>query len=389
MMNLFSDEMRRNPYPMYQDMRATSPAFAAPNSSSWMLFDYQSVKRALTDHETFSSRIGPAEWIVFMDPPRHSKLRALISLAFTPRSVTNLEPRIHELSRQLLDKVIGKGEMDLMQDFAMPLPMMVIAEMLGVPVADLPRFQHWNDVLLNMSYTIPGGGAAAAAYNEFVKATAEMNDYLGGLLDARRSAPTDDLLTRLLQAEVEGERLAQHEILCFFQLLLLAGSETTTNLIGNAILCFIENPDQLAQVRAAPGLLPSAIEEVLRYRSPLQWMIRLTRREVAFHGQIIPVGKVVLVMMGSANRDPAEFRDVDRFDVTRNPNPHVAFGHGMHFCLGAPLARLESKVALAEFLSRIKDFQLLSKEPWEPRKALHVHGPARLGIRFEAAHGSL
>jgi len=168
-----------------------------------------------------------------------------------------------------------------------------------------------------------------------------------------------------------------------FQLLLLAGSETTTNLINNAVLCLVENPDQLARLQAAPELLPSAIEEVLRYRSPLQWMYRLTRRDVAVHGQVIPAGKLVLPMLGAANRDPQQFRDADRFDIARQPNPHVAFGHGLHFCLGAPLARLEGRIALADLLVRLEGFRLASADPWEPRQGAHVLGPTRLPIRFE------
>src|SRR6185503_9959831 len=313
MMNLFSDDLRRNPYPVYDQLRSTSPVFQVPQSNLWMIFDYEGVKRALTDHETFSPRIGPAEWMIFMDPPRHSKLRALISQAFTPRSVSNLEPRIRKMSRALLEAAIERGTMDLAADFAVPLPMMVIAEMLGVPIIDRPRFQRWNDVLLDMSQTIPGGERAADAVKEFGAATAEMDEYLKELLADRRAAPKDDLLTRLLEAEVDGERLSRQDIVGFFQLLLLAGSETTTNLINNAILCFIENPNQLARLRSAPDLLPSAIEEVLRFRSPLQWMIRLVKRDFEMHGQIIPAGKVALAVMGAANHDPKEFNDPARF----------------------------------------------------------------------------
>jgi cytochrome P450 len=383
MMNLFSDAMRRDPYPLYDQLRSTSPVLYVPSFDLWMIFDYEGVKRALSDPEAFSSRYGP-EWLVFLDPPRHPKLRALITRAFTPRSVANLEPRIRELSRTLLDRTIERGEMDLAEDFSVPLPMMVIMEMLGMPAADLPRFKQWSDVILNMSYTIWGrGDAGRAAAEEFRAATVEMNDYLTGLLAQRRAAPRDDLLTRLAEAEVDGERLTQAEILGFFQLLVVGGQETTTNLVNNAVLCFLENPDQLARLRAEPGLLPSAIEEVLRYRSPLQWFGRLTRRDVPLHGQVIPAGRLVLPVVGSANRDPQRFRDARRFDVTRDPNPHLAFGHGIHFCLGAPLARLEARIALADLLERLKGLTLASAEPWEPRRALHVHGPASLPIRFE------
>jgi cytochrome P450 len=385
--DLFSEEMRRNPYPVYARLRSVSPALPGPHSDFWMILDYEGVNQALNDHESFSSRAAPPgggalDWLIFFDPPRHTQLRALITRAFTPRSVANLETRIRKLTCDLLDQTIERGEMDLAVDFAIPLPMMVIAEMLGIPPADRSQFRRWNELILNMIYTISGGAEAARRVQEYRVATAEMKAYLTVLLAQRRAAPHDDLLTRLLQAEVDGEHLTEKEILSFFQLLLLAGSETTTNLINNAILCFLEHPDQLARLRTAPDLLPLAIEEVLRYRSPLQMVFRQTRRDVTIHGQLIPSGKLVLLVLGSANRDPRQFRDADRFDITRDPNPHLGFGHGPHFCVGAPLARLEGRIALASLLERVRDFRLASAEPWEPRQAFHVHGPSRLPICF-------
>ncbi len=389
MMDLFSDDMRRNPYPVYDQMRSASPVFHLPPFDLWMIFDFEGVKRALVDHDAFSSDLSnapgqgnPGEWFIFFDPPRHTKLRALISKAFTPRVVANLEPRIRELSRQLLDEVIERGEMDLAADFAVPLPMRVIAEMLGVPAADWPRYKRWSDVILKLANTFSRDEETARTFDEYGAVTAEMSAFLPDLIAQRRSAHQDDLLTRLVEAEVDGERLTQREILGFVQLLLVGGQETTANLINNAILCFLENPTQLARLRTAPNLLPSAIEEVLRYRSPLQWMPRVARVDVEMHGQVIPARKVVLPMIGSANRDPKQFRDAGRFDITRDPNPHIAFGHGIHACLGAPLARLEARIALADFLERIQGVKLASNEPWEPRKALQVHGPSRLPIRF-------
>jgi cytochrome P450 len=384
MLNLFSEEMRRDPYPLYDQLRAASPVLHVPQFNAWLVFDYDGVKRALSDPDTFSSAVpAPSNWFIFFDPPRHTRLRALISRAFTPRSVASLEPRIRELSRQFLDRVVERGEMDLAADFAVPLPMMVIAQMLGMPAADLPRYTRWSDGILQLSHSLFRGEDGAAAVREYAAVTAEMAVYLPGLLEQRRAAPQDDLLTRLVQAEVDGERLTADEILGFFQLLLVGGQETTTNLINNAVLCLLENPDQLARLDAAPHLLPSAIEEVLRYRSPLQWMMRTPRRDVEMNGQVIPAGSLVLAVIGSANRDPQHFPDAGRFDITREPNPHLAFGHGLHFCLGAPLARLEARIALADILERLKGLRLAREEPWEPRKALHVHGPARLPIRFE------
>jgi cytochrome P450 len=412
MTQLFSDEMRRNPYPVYQQLRSASPVFHDPASGLWMIFDYDGVRRALTDVESFSSKYGP-DWLIFADPPRHTKLRAIISKAFTPRSIASLEPRIRDLARELLEGAIAgrsairaaptgdspqigsantneRQEFDVATDFAVPLPMMVIAEMIGIPLGDRARFKRWSDVILKMSYTIGRRDEeAAAAANDFMAVTDEMDEYLAKILGARRTNAADpshadaddDLLSRLIDAEVDGERLSREEILGFFQLLLLAGSETTTNLINNAILCFIEHPEQLARLRGAPELLPAAIEEVLRFRSPLQWVYRLTRRDVELHGQAIPAGRLVLTMIGAANRDVRHFPDPDRFDIARQPNAHLAFGHGMHFCLGAPLGRLEARIALAELLARFDGFELVGDEPWPPRQGLHVLGPTRLPIR--------
>jgi cytochrome P450 len=369
-------------------MRSGFPVLHFSPANLWMLFDYDSVKRALSDHDAYSSMVTPEtgkapDWLVFSDPPRHTKLRAIIMRAFTPRSIASLEPRIRELSRELLDQATHRGEMDLVADYAGPLPTMVIAEMLGIPLADRPRFLRWSEIILNLSYTITGGEEAARAVREHAVVLTEIKPYLADMLEERRKAPKNDLLTRLVEAEVDGERLTEHDIVGFFQFLLTAGTETTTNLIDNAILCFLDNPAELARLLKAPELLPSAIEEVLRYRSPLQIVFRETKRDVEVHGQHIPAGKLVLVVIGSANRDPQQFKDPDRFDITRDPNPHIAFGHGIHFCLGAALSRLEARIALSDLLERAKNFKLASGPPWEPRKALIVHGPARLPLRFE------
>jgi cytochrome P450 len=384
-MDLFSDDLRRNPYPAYAQLRAASPLFREPQSGLWMVLDYDGVRRVLSEHASFSSHHGPADWMIFQDPPQHTKLRALISKAFTPRSVANLESRIAAIVRELLDRVAPQGAMDLAADFAIPLPMRVIAEMLGIPPTDRARFERWNDVLLRMSYLVVGSPGALAVMTEFGQMTAEVSEYVAALLAQRRRAdPQHDLLTRLAQADFDGERLTHGDIVGFVQLLLLAGSETTTNLINNAILCFIEHPDQLALLRQRMDLLPSAIEEVLRFRAPLQWMYRMTTRDVELDGQALPPGTLLLAVIGSANRDPRAFADPERFDVTRDPNPHLAFGHGNHFCLGAPLARLEARVALAELIGRFDAIERASDGPWEPRPGLHVHGPAQLPIRFRS-----
>lgn len=377
--DLFSSAVRRDPYTVYDRLRAGAPLSRDPGSGLWLAVGYDVVKQVLSDSDMFSSRYGP-DWMIFADPPRHTKLRALVSKAFTPRMIAALEPRIRELSGELLDRVVERGEMDLVADFAAPLPMLVIAEMLGIPAEDRPQLHQWADAILAMSYTIGGPlDAARAAQEGFAAATTEMSAYLAALLAPGHGEPGEDLLTRLDRAEVDGVRLNHGEILGFFQLLLLAGSETTTNLISNAVLCLIEHPDQLAQLRANPACLPAAIEEVLRYRSPLQWMYRVVREDVDFFGTAVPAGGMVLAVIGAANRDPAAFSDPDRFDIARDPNPHLAFGHGPHFCLGAPLARLEARIALADLLARTDEIIL---GPWEPRPGSHVLGPAHLPFRF-------
>lgn len=382
-MDLFSDEMRRNPYPQYDQIRAHAPVLRVPPPfDAWAIFDYEGVKRALNDHEAFSSRVPAPQWFIFFDPPAHSKLRALISRAFTPRIVGGLEPRIRKLSRELLDAVVDRGEADLAREYSVPLPMQVVAGLLGIPPEDWSRYTRWSGVILRLSYTRSGGEEAAAVLREFTAVTAEMDAYLGEMIRQRQANPQDDLLTSLMDAEVDGEHLSQQEMLGFFQLLLVAGQETTTNLINNAILCLMEAPEQLERLRAAPDLLSSAIEEVLRYRSPFQWMMRTPRHDIEMHGQTIPKGKLVLAMVGSANRDPLVFSEPGRFDIGREPNPHLAFGHGIHFCLGAALSRMEARIALEDILERLPEFALATDEPWEPRQALHVHGPTRLPLRW-------
>ena len=388
-MDFFSPEMRRDPFPAYDRLRAAAPVLHEPTFDAWMIFDYAGAKQALTDDHRFSSSMSTAgrrnpDWMIFLDPPRQPKLRGLISRAFTPKAIAELAPRIRELSRQLLDKVADRGEMDVVAEFATPLPMIVISEMIGVPAEEWPRFRRWSDIILKLSHTIAACASAAAAVAEYGAVKGEMDAYLHALIEERRPNPKDDLLTRLVQAEVDGERLTEQEIVGFVELLIVAGQETTSNLIANAVLCFAEHPEQLQRLRAAPELMPKAIEEVLRFRSPVQWVFRATKCDVEMHGQTIPAGKLVLPMLGSANRDPLVFADPNRFDIGREPNPHIAFGHGIHFCLGAPLARLEASIALPDLLAHLGQFEL-AEEQWEPRSALHVLGPSSLPVRFGPA----
>jgi cytochrome P450 len=386
-MNLFSEETRRNPFAAYDELRRNAPVLRVPPPfNAWLVFDYDTVRRVLHDHEAFSSEVpAPRNWFIFFDAPRHTLQRALISKAFTPRLIAGLEPRIREYSGNLLDAVGPRGAMDLVSEYAVPLPMMVIAGMIGIPLADWPLYKRWSDTILRLSYSRSGGPEAETSILDFAGITAEMSAYLADLIQERREQPADDLLTRLIEAETDGVHLTHEEILGFVQLLIVAGQETTSDLISNTVLCLAEYPDQMARLRVRPELLGSAIEEVLRFRSPLQWMMRTPRKTITLHGVTIPQGGLVLPMIGSANRDPAVFPFPDRFDIARDPNPHLAFGHGTHFCLGAPLSRMESRIAVTDLLTRFPQLDVALDGPWKPRQALHVLGPDRLPVRFEAA----
>jgi cytochrome P450 len=386
LLDLSSPDIRRNPFPAYDEARVAAPVVRDARTGFWLLFDYASVGQALTDHESFSSGMAAAgrtnpEWMIFLDPPRHGKLRGLISKAFTPKAVADLEVCIRGLSSQLLDGAAKNGSMDVVSDYATPLPMMVIAEMIGIPAADWGLFHGWSDGILRLSRTIVT--ADAGAVPAYAAVRREMALYLEAIIARRDVQTQDDLLTRLVHAEFEGERLTEQEIAGFIELLIVAGQETTSNLIANAILSFAEHPDQQAQLANAPELLPSAIEEVLRYRSPVQWLFRTTVRDVRLHGQTIAASSVVIPIIGAANRDPHVFAEPNRFLIRRSPNSHLAFGHGCHFCIGAPLARLEARIAIADLFARLTNWELAETEPWEPRAAIHVHGPARLEVRFQ------
>jgi cytochrome P450 len=378
--------LRRNPYPLYAALRRLAPVMHDRLHDIWLLSDFDSVKRALNDHDSFSSHASPPggkalDWLIFQDPPLHTRLRSIVMRAFTPKAIAGLEPRIVERADALLDAVVERGRMDLVTDFAEPLPLMVIADMIGVP-NDETRLRSWSAAILGLGDTVLGGDAAARAVGNFRAATAEMAPYVSALLAERRMSPKDDLLTRLVEAEVDGQRLAESDILGFFQLLLLAGSETTTNLIANAMLSFLENPEELARVRSNPERLALAIEEVLRYRSPVQLVFRATTREVVIHRRTIPAGKLVLALIGAANRDQRQFAHADRFDADRPQNAHVGFGHGAHFCIGASLARLEARIALGRLLLRLNGMRLTDGKPWQPRAGLNVHGPSSLPMTF-------
>jgi len=372
-------------------MRAASPVVHIEAPDLFLLLSYDVVKRALLDADAFSSAVSTGEitreWVIFLDPPQHGRLRALIQSAFSRRAVTELGPRIRTISQELLLPRLAGEEFDLVADYAVPLPLRVIAEVLGAPAEDIVKLRAWSDVVLGLAHYASGDPRADAAGKAFTVASDEMRAYLSCLLLERRNAPKEDLLTHLSQAAIDGDALEFDELLGFFQLLLVAGHETTTNLIANAAIAFAENPGARNLLRTDPTLAPAAIEEVLRYRAPVQVAFRETKREVEIGGTVIPPGKRVFAMIGSANRDPDRFPEPDRFDLKRGSNPHIAFGHGLHFCIGAQLARLEAQIAFSDLFTAKTAIEVLD-QTWKPRETFHVHGPSSLRVALRRWNGS-
>ncbi len=376
-------EQLHGPYDWYRMMRATQPVFKHPEWGGWQVFRYADVSRVLTEYATFSSAsfddgtdpIGSS--IIQMDPPRHRQLRNLVTQAFTPRMVAQLEPRITAITNELLDKVAGKGHMDVVADLAYPLPVTVIAELLGIPAELREDFKRWSDAIV--------AGDEAHSEEErraLFQEIQSMYGYFTEVLEERRQHPQNDLVSALLAAEVDGQKLSDLELLGFCGLLLVAGNETTTNLLGNMVICFDENPGIVERLRNNRALVPGAIEETLRYYSPVKAMPRVTTKATMIGDQQIDAGQVIIAWIGSANRDESEFPDADRFDIEREPNRHIAFGHGIHFCLGAPLARLEARVALNAMLDRLPGDWQLANQPMKMVKSFIVFGAKKLPMTW-------
>lgn len=315
--------------------------------------------------------------IVRLDPPRHRQLRNLVTLAFTPRVVAELAPRITEIVNKQLDQVVSAGgEMDVIRDLAYPLPVTVIADLMGIPAELREDFKRWSDALVSTLDTNEEQQQARIAEIR------QMHQYFAQILQERHHHSGNDLISHLLEAEIDGQRLSDLELLGFCVLLLVAGNETTTNLIGNSILCFDQFPDELERLRNNPALVPNAIEEVLRYISPVKAMARFTKTATMVADQEIGAHEIINSWLASANRDEAQFPDPDRFDIEREPNRHIGFGHGIHFCLGAPLARLEAKIALSAMLTRLPGQWRVPDVPLEAINSTIVFGVKRLPMTW-------
>ncbi|HLI89597.1 MAG TPA: cytochrome P450 [Ktedonobacteraceae bacterium] len=363
-----------NPFPWYRRMRESDPVYYDEQEHSWNVFRYQDVQRVLADYQTFSSQLTeggdqPLDTsIINLDPPRQRLLRMVIAPAFTTQAIARLAPRISRIVQELLDQVSAQGGMDVIDDLARPLPVMVIAELLGIPVEERERFKQWAYRLV-----FEGGPAPAELYESF-----------SHLVEDHRRRPRDDVISLLLAGRIEGKPLAHEELLGFCVLLMVAGSITTTLLIGNAFLCFDEYPEALEQLYADRSLLPSAIEEVLRYRSPVRHMYRVCASGTTLGGRRIEAGEFIVAWIGSANRDEAVFRDGESFRINRLPNRHLAFGYGVHRCPGAPLARLEARIALAAMLERFAAIRLVHDGLLEPLGGI-LHGVNHVPVTFQNA----
>jgi cytochrome P450 len=386
--NPYSYDIHEDPYPTYRQLRAHAPVYRNDALGFWALSRYDDVFAAFKDPGLFSnaqgvslerSSAGDAAAVasfLAMDPPRHDHMRALVSRGFTPRRVTDLEPRIQALTTHYIDGFIANRQCDIIQDLAARLPMDVVSELLGVPPADRDTLRHWADTVVHRDE------GSAAIPPAAMQATGQLMAYFRELVAHRRRQRRADLPSALLDAELDGARLEDRDVMAFLFLMIIAGNETTTKLIGNALFWLWKNAGERARVGEDPRLIPNWIEETLRYDGSTQMLARTVTRDVELHGQPLRAGDRVLLLIGSANRDERVFENADQYDVVRDTSQHLAFGKGTHFCLGASLARLETRIALEAIQARLPDYEI------EATKLVRVHSPNVRGFASMPIHFS-
>jgi cytochrome P450 len=375
--DLLSPALFADPYPVFSVMRRDDPLYWNEQLGIWFATRYQDVRTVIRDGRFSTARVDafvPAgtddstqamrqfyrDWMLFSDPPEHTRLRRLASRAFTPRSIAALEPFVHRAVDEALDGVEGQDRIDIIGDFGFPVPSRVIAHMLGVAPDRVGDFEHWShDILRLPSLTGDLEENFAVSY----QAMRDLEAYFRGLIAERRKAPAGDLLSLMVQATEDGTALSERELIAQCALLLIAGHETTTNLIGNATLALLRNPGELARLRAQPDLAASAVEEFLRYDGAVAGTARQAAEDVTLSSGVVPAGAVVMAVLPSANRDPAVFADPDRLDVGRADTRQIAFGFGPHACIGAALARMETRIAMTSLLARYPRMELAVSEP--------------------------
>jgi pimeloyl-[acyl-carrier protein] synthase len=388
---LLTPEFLADPYAVYHQMRSEAPVYWSERFKAWMLTRYADVKSTLHDPRMRSrERIGAilsqlpesaraemkplsdhlTKWVAFTDPPDHTRLRTLVDKAFTPRMIANLRRPIQSIVDELLVQVAHAGRMDVVQDFSFPLPATVISSMLGIPRADHGRFKKWSGDIANF---VSAGGINIDVARQAQQSVIELADYFQGIIRDRRQTPQDDLISRLVAAEEQGEKLSEDELFAMFVQLFFAGHETTTGLINNGLLALLRNPEQKRKLQNDPTLIASAVEEFLRYDTSVQRQARVAAEDIEIDGHTIRKGQYVLQFIAAANRDPAVFPNPDTLDVARTGNRHLAFGYGSHFCIGGPLARLEGQIAMGTLLQRMPNIELaceVATLEWEPLMAL-------------------
>ena len=395
--NPFLPEYRRDPHVTWKKLRENSPVFYSRGFGAWMVTRHEDVSTLLRDPAVTADRSETAimrftKWanrnepefrdfmqqsLLVREGAEHRRLRGLVSKAFTPRRVAELRPRLESLAETILDDAAARGKMELVEEFAYPFPVVAIAEMLGIPAEDRRQFHGWTSDLVQLLDPFQGKEGA----EPMRRATRELYAYFRPLLAARRVEPRDDLMSAMIQAEDAGTQLDEGDLLALCTLLLAAGHETTANLIGNSVVALLRNPDQRKRLQEDPALFRTAIDEFLRYDSPIQWTDRALAADTQIAGQSMRRGQMVAIGLAAANRDPEVFDDPDRLDLSRDPNPHLAFGHGAHFCIGSQLARLEAEIALSALLTRFPDFSGPVDPPsW--RRSMLLRGPASLPIEL-------
>ncbi|WP_420637972.1 cytochrome P450 [Candidatus Poriferisocius sp.] len=381
---VLSPERIADPHPYFAALRTHDPVHWNEQYRAWFIHRYDHVLDALRDDRFSSERIRPAydrlteeqraqrqptydvlmDWLVFRDPPDHTRLRRLVSRAFTPRAVEAWRARVVEVVDELIDGLATRSGFDLIEDFAYPIPAVVIAEMMGVPADDRDRFKDWSDDVMILVFGARGVGDRRARAQQGL---IELAAYLGELVDHYRRRPADNIISNLVEATEGDDALADPEIVANCVLFLFGGHETTTNLIGNGMRVLLGHPDQLARLRAEPGLIKPAVEEILRFDGPSKMEVRTLVDAVEMGDKTLPAGDMVYLVQHAANRDPEVFAEPDRFDITREPNHHIGFGFGLHFCLGASVARLEGTIALDALVRRLPNLELGPEpEVWVP-----------------------
>jgi hypothetical protein len=392
---LLDPDVLSDPYPLYRRLRAEAPVHWDPYLHAWVVTTYAGVVEVL--HRFSAQRtptpeklaalgmeeLGPiarvmVRQMLFLDPPQHTRVRRLASAAFTPRRVERLRGHIGQIADSLVDEAIARGEMDVIEDLANPLPAIVTAEMLGVPTEDHRRLKKWSqdfaEMLGNFQHN-PGRAAMVAGSLQ------DMTSYFQEAVRRQATQPTEGLVNALTMAEVDGDRLTEDEVVANLIVTLVGGQETTTNLIGNGLLTLLRHPDEMERLRRDPALIPGAVEELLRYESPSQHTARLAHDDVELGGRAIERGQAVIAVIGAANRDPDRFPEPDRLDIERADNRHLAFGWASHFCFGAPLARIEGQIAFATVLRRLPNLRLATDSlTWRPN--LGLRGLAALRVAF-------